>query len=347
MTARTLELAPPSAANALAMARARVHYPSMNRDVIVIGASAGGVKVLLDLVAALPADLPATIFVVVHTAAGFASPLPDLLNARGPLPASHPLHEQKIVPGQIYIAPPDNHLLLRNGSMAVVRGPKENGHRPAADALFRSASAAYGPRVIGVVLSGYQDCGTAGMMSIKARGGVSVVQAPETAVADEMPRNVLKKVKVDHVVTPLELADLLVRLSRSSAGPQTEPSSEIHQLEGDLPGEPAGLVCPICTGVLSEAQAGDYHHFRCHVGHTFSLENLVREQGDEMERALWAAVRAMEESATLSLRLTRLEQGELRSRFAEKAQTMQEQADLIRRILLHSASFSAEDASQV
>src|SRR5205823_1545952 len=143
---------------------------------------------------------------------------PELLSSRGPLPARHPLHEEKIEPGHIYIAPPDNHLLLRSGSMEVVRGPKENGHRPAADALFRTASAAYGARVIGVVLSGYQDCGTAGMMSIKARGGMSVVQSPESALVDEMPRGVIARVPVDHVVHPLELPGLLTRLARMPAG---------------------------------------------------------------------------------------------------------------------------------
>src|SRR5262249_47029546 len=136
-------------------------------DIIAIGASAGGVEVLLELVHELPADLPASIFVVVHLTPNHASVLPELLSQRGPLPARHPLHDEHIAPGQIYVAPPDNHLLIRQGSMEVVRGPKENGHRPAADVLFRTAAAAYGPRVIGVVLSGYQTCGTAGMMSIK------------------------------------------------------------------------------------------------------------------------------------------------------------------------------------
>jgi two-component system chemotaxis response regulator CheB len=141
--------------------------------------------------------------------------------------------------------------------------PKENGHRPAADALFRTASSAYGSRVVGVVLSGYQDCGTAGMMSIKACGGISVVQDPDTALVPEMPKSVIARVPVDHVE----------------------------------------LVCPICQGVLTEAQPGVFQHFRCHVGHAFSLDSLIREQSEEMERALWAAVRSLEEGAALSRRL--------------------------------------------
>jgi two-component system chemotaxis response regulator CheB len=190
----------------------------MNHDVIAIGASAGGFEVLFDMVGELPANLPASIFVVIHTRPTHASPLPELLSRRSRLPASHPLHDETISPGHIYVAPPDNNLLLRQGFMEVVRGPKENGHRPAVDALFRSASASYGPRVVGVVLSGFQDCGTAGMISIKARGGVSVVQAPESAVAPDMPRSVLANIAVDYVVHPRELASLLARLASTPAG---------------------------------------------------------------------------------------------------------------------------------
>ena len=155
----------------------------MNRDIVTIGASAGGIEVLLDLVHELPRDLPASVFVVVHMPAGRPSELPELLSQRGPIAARHPLHDEKLEHGAIYVAPPDMHMQLRKNAIEVVRGPKDNGYRPAVDVLFRTAAAAYGPRVIGVVLSGYNDCGTAGMMSIKARGGTSVVQDPLTAVA--------------------------------------------------------------------------------------------------------------------------------------------------------------------
>ena len=317
----------------------------MNRDIIVIGASAGGFEVLLSLAGELPRDLPAAIFVVLHRAAGDRAHLPELLSERGRMPARHPLHEERIANGIIYIAPPDNHLLLRHGSVQVVRGPKENGHRPAVDALFRSASAAYGSRVIGVVLSGYQDCGTAGMMSIKARGGVSVVQAPESAVASEMPGSVLQRVAVDHVASPRDLAQLLVRLVSEPAGNDRPAESTIAQLEGAAPGAPAQVVCPLCQGVLTEAQPGVFEHFRCHVGHSFSMESLVREQSESMERALWAAVRALEESATLSRRLSTRDTSELRRRFEEKAVTQSEHAERLRQILLHGSMLSPADAN--
>ncbi len=319
----------------------------MKRDMIAIGASAGGLEVLLRLVAELPASFPASVFIVVHRAPGAPELLPELLTQRGPLPARHPLHEERIVPGTIYVAPADNHLLVRPGNVAVVRGPKENGHRPAVDALFRTSAAAYGARVVGVVLSGYQDCGTAGMMSIKARGGVSVVQAPESAVTPDMPRSVLQRVAVDHVVAPGELAALLVRLSSESASPALAPDSFVEQLEGAAAGSPVNVVCPICQGALTEAQPGVFQHFRCHVGHTFSLESLVREQSEELERALWAAVRALEESSALSQRLSVTEKSELRQRFREKAFTQKDQAELLRQVLLHGEMLSARDAAVV
>ena len=150
----------------------------------MVGASSGGIEALSQLVAGLPADLPAAVFLVLHMQPGFRSVLPELLSRRGPLRAAHAIHGEPIVPGRIYLAPPDNHLTLRPGGLQVVRGPKENGHRPSIDALFRTASVAYGPRVIGVVLTGYLDCGTAGLLSIKARGGKAIVQDPRDAEGD-------------------------------------------------------------------------------------------------------------------------------------------------------------------
>jgi two-component system chemotaxis response regulator CheB len=316
----------------------------MNHDIVAIGASAGGVEVLLGLAGELPADLGAAVFVVVHQLPDHPSALPELLSRRGALPAVHPLHGEPIQPGRIYVAPPDNHLQVRAGSVEVVRGPKDNGHRPAADVLFRTAAASYGSRVVGVVLSGYQDCGTAGMMSIKARGGLAVVQDPMTAIAAEMPRHVINRVAVDHVVHPRELPGLITRLVATPAGPKVEPNRFIKQLEGAEFGQRAEIVCPICSGVLTEAQPGLFQHFRCHVGHAFTLESLVREQSEEMERVLWAAVRSLEESAALARRLSMHETGELRRRFAEKANTHAQQADYLRQMLLHGNLLSPLDS---
>ncbi len=304
-------------------------------DIVVIGASAGGVELLLDLAGELPHDLPASIFVVIHTAPGFLSSLPDLLSARGPLKAVHPVHGAPIQRGRIYVAPPDNQLLVRRGYVEVVRGPRENGHRPAVDPLFRSASWAYDSRVVAVVLSGHLDCGTAGMMSVKARGGVAIVQDPATAIAPDMPRSVLARIPVDHVVKPAELPGLLSRLARQPAAEPARPTRAIDALEGRTNGARAELVCPACHGVLTETEVGGFRHYRCHVGHAFSLESLVHEQSEDVERALWSAVRSLEEGAALSGRVSRSQSAkELKRRFAEKQQDLLQQADLIRRVLL-------------
>jgi two-component system chemotaxis response regulator CheB len=316
----------------------------MNHDIVAIGASAGGVEVLLQLASDLPGDLAAAVFVVVHQPPSHVSVLADLLSRRGRLPATLPVHGDAIQPGTIYVAPPDNHLQVRHGTVEVVRGPKDNGHRPAVDVLFRTAAASYGSRVIGVVLSGYQDCGTAGMMSIKARGGIAVVQDPLTAVAAEMPRNVIQRVAVDHVVHPQELPGVLATLVATPAGPTAEPGTFVKQLEGTELGQRAEVACPICQGVLTEAQPGLFQHFRCHVGHAFTLQALVRNQSDEMERAMWAAVRALEESAALARRIAVPANGEQKQRLTEKANTHARQADYIRQILLHGNLLSPLDA---
>lgn len=307
----------------------------MNHDVITIGASAGGIEILFELVADLPRELEASVFVVVHMLPGHASALPELLAERGPLAASHPLHGEPIRPGHIYVAPPDNHLMLRVGTMEVVRGPKENGHRPAADALFRSAATAYGPRVIGVVLTGYQDCGTAGLLSIKARGGLAVVQSPDTAFAPEMPESALARVPVDHVAMPRDLGALLGRLATTPVERPPLPPAWIEPFEGRAPGAPAELTCPACHGVLTLTQVGGFEHFRCHVGHAFTLDALRDAQDGEIERALWSAVRALEESAAFNDRLVASASGRLRDVHAERAKTLQREAELVRDLLLH------------
>jgi two-component system chemotaxis response regulator CheB len=320
----------------------------LNRDIVVIGASAGGVGAVLRLVAKLPEDLPAAVFIVIHLAPGYPSRLPELIMARGRLRASHPVDGETLRPGHVYVAPPDNQLLVRAGYMNVLRGPKENGHRPSVDLLFRTAAASYGPRVIGVVLTGYLDCGTAGLLSIKARGGVAIVQEPGEAEAPPMPESAIAHVKVDHVAPLDEIAELLVRLTREAAVPTPrQVPSEQMELEGDEPGVPAPLVCPTCQGVLTEAHVGDFQAFRCHVGHAFSLGSVVGEQAESVERALWAAVRALEESAALTQRLAGRAQGYLRQRFEEKELDQRQQAEVIKGLLTSRQRLSAADAAAV
>jgi two-component system, chemotaxis family, protein-glutamate methylesterase/glutaminase len=319
------------------------------RDIVVVGGSEGGTQALMAFVAGLPAELPAAVFAALHTHARTESQLADMLSRRGPLPARLAIHGEPITPGRIYVAPPDNHLLLRPGFVQVVRGPKENGFRPAVDPLFRTASIAYGPRVIGVVLTGNLDCGTAGLLSIKARGGLALVQDPHEAAVPEMPQSALHHVAIDHVATLAELSTLVSNLVSSSAGPRPlNVPSEIAEIEGSKLGAAAEIVCPICQGKLTETVVEGFSFFRCHVGHSFSLESVAAEQAEEVERALWASVRVLEESSRLAGRLAASSPGdEMRRRFAEKEQTQLRQAQVVRRLLLTGESLTVADAARL
>ncbi|MBX3470586.1 MAG: chemotaxis protein CheB [Planctomycetes bacterium] len=304
------------------------------RDVVVIGGSAGALEALQRLVAALPADLPAAVFVVLHLSPSHRTHLPEILGRAGPLPVELAVHGAPVTPGRIVVAPPDNHLMLRPGQVAVVRGPKENGHRPAVDPLFRSAAAAYGRRVTAVILSGALDCGTAGLMVVRARGGLTLVQRPDDAQVPSMPHSALKHVQVDHVGSA---GDLGAYLARAVADPL--PAEEEGAVSGErVPGEPpaegaplADVVCPLCQGVMTEAREGDFVLMRCHVGHAFSLDGLLQTQFESLEAALWAGARALEESARVARRAARARR---EPALEERAATLEEQAATIRRMLL-------------
>jgi two-component system, chemotaxis family, protein-glutamate methylesterase/glutaminase len=199
------------------------------RDIVVIGGSAGAIESVSEIVRGLPPDFPAAVFVVVHFPGSVTSALPRILNRAGTLPAAHPDNEGPIQPGRIYVAPPDCHLFIEDDKIRLTRGPKENGHRPAIDPLFRSAAHHYGPRVIGLLLSGNLSDGTAGLLSIKQHGGIAIVQDPETALYAGMPRSAIERVPVDHVIPVREMARLLVQLTA-----ETAPAEE-GRLHGILP----------------------------------------------------------------------------------------------------------------
>ncbi len=311
-------------------------------DIIVIGASAGGVEALRELIPALPADLPAALFVVVHTHPWSPSTLPEILSYRGSLRATHAIHGEAIEHGRVYVAPPDNHLIVRPGMVQVVRGPRENNQRPSVDALFRSASRAYGPRVVGVVLTGHLDCGTAGMISIKARNGLAIVQEPREARAPEMPQSVLRHVQVDHVATIEDLVPLLVELASEApdAWPEALPPA-LLEMEGDELGMSVQTVCPHCMGALTMSENNGFQLFRCHVGHSFSPASIVPEQGASLERNLWAAVRALEETAAMDEKLAASSAGDARLEYERRAAKCLEIAQAIRSTLLPASDLSA------
>ena len=285
------------------------------RDIVVVGFSAGGIDPLLQLVADLPPDFPASILVVHHFPAQSVSALPSILNRAGPLPATQAADGERVMPGRVYAARPDRHLMLHDGRIRLTLGPREHGHRPAIDPLFRSAARSHGSRAIGVILSGTLDDGTTGLLAIKQAGGLAVVQDPGLAAYPGMGASAIEHVGVDYVLAPAELGALLDRLVRepvgeSRGGEQQPVDAPDHALAGTAalrgqhpPGRPSGLVCPECGGALWVADAGAPLHFRCHVGHAYSGESLLAAQSDALEGALWGAVRAMEEKAELSRRL--------------------------------------------
>jgi len=314
-------------------------------DIVVIGASAGGVDAVRRLLRGLPRDLPAAVFVVIHLDPSHDSQLATLFERPGGLPARTAENGEPIRPGQILVAPRDRHLLVRTDRVEVVHGPRENGHRPAVDPLFRTASAAYGPRVIGVVLTGNLDCGTAGLLSIKSRGGLAVVQEPAEAAAPSMPSSAVAHVPVDHVARLADMPALLRRLVDSKAAPwPTGVRREVREMEGSKLGADVEVVCPNCHGRLTVSDVEGYHTFRCHVGHAFSLQGLTAAQAEEVEVALWGAVRALEEASALSRRVARSMTGLLRERLLEKERTQSEQADVVRALVMGGQSLSAADA---
>ncbi|HEY8599580.1 MAG TPA: chemotaxis protein CheB, partial [Thermomicrobiales bacterium] len=197
-------------------------------DLIVIGTSAGGVQALLELLDDLPANLPAAICIVIHIPAESPSLLPRILQRRSALPVRHAVDGERIVPGHVYIAPPDHHLLVDPGRLRLRHGPRENRCRPAVDPLFRSAALAYGPRLIGVVLTGALNDGTAGLAIIKRLGGVTIVQDPADALFPGMPASAQRHVAVDYSLPLADIAAALTRVAREPNGPSTvEPVADV------------------------------------------------------------------------------------------------------------------------
>lgn len=281
------------------------------RDIIVIGASSGGVRLLLDLAAALPVPVPASILLAQHIGT-HPSLLPQLLRQRGGNPAMHARSGLSIEPGHIYVAPPDHHMLVVGNELRLTREAKENHTRPAIDPLFRSAAISMGPRVIGVVLSGRLDDGTAGLQAIKACGGLAVVQEPADAEAPEMPASASAHVAVDHYVTGATLADTLMRLADEpvSMPRVAAPAELVHELqlslgEGDAMqqldaiGRASKITCPDCNGVLWEISNSHPPRYRCHTGHAYTQRTLEHTQGTRTDEALWKALRALNERHAL------------------------------------------------
>jgi two-component system chemotaxis response regulator CheB len=325
-----------------------------SRDVVVVAASAGGIEALKDLLSGVPVDYDGVILVVVHIPTVRSSALARILDRAGPLAAAEAVDGEPLEKGRVYVCVADRHLLLHDGHVLVRRGPRENGYRPAADPLFRSAARYFGPRAVGVVLSGNLGDGTSGLGTIRRQGGVAVVQDPDDALFDGMPVSALDHVGADYVLPAHEIGPLLADLASDSAPAEGPVAADVLQrevalMEGDADaiedehaGQPSPWPCPDCNGVLWQIEEGEVLRFRCRVGHAWSAEDLLHEQHVEVEAALWIALRSLEDREALSRRLLERAQragrtfsaGRLRSDLADMARSI----EVLRR-LVHSDDF--------
>jgi two-component system, chemotaxis family, protein-glutamate methylesterase/glutaminase len=322
-----------------------------NRDIIVMGASAGGLAAFNRIIKQLPENLNAAVFIVWHVSPYSTSMLPDILSRSGKLEAKHPADGESIQKGRIYVAPPDRHLLLEAGRIRLAKGPKENRFRPAVDPLFRSAAYAYGARVVGVVLTGALDDGTAGLWAIKDRGGIAVVQDPAEAEQPSMPSSALNNVQIDYCLPISEIPPLLVTLTQQTVEEEGPPVSKQLEIETKIAlgadsaeldvtqlGKISEFTCPDCHGSLTKINNGRLQRFRCHTGHSFSNGSLLAEVTDSVEQALWNTIRAVEERIRLLKNLAQnasnLKQTELSSALSRELQQNEHRADVLRQIAM-------------
>jgi two-component system chemotaxis response regulator CheB len=330
-----------------------ISHRAIQRDLVVVGASAGGVDALQELVHGLPPEFPAALLIVLHVPSTGTSVLPQILGRRGPLAAAFARDGDVPARGAIYVAPADHHLLVRDGRIRLTQGPRENGHRPAIDPLFRSAAREAGPRCIGVVLSGLLDDGAPGLRFIHDHGGATVVQDPDDAQFPSMPQAALALTRADRVVPAAAMGAALCELIdeplaadageavRETDGRSVDGTDRQDRVEIDDPslvrdlleGPPSALTCPECGGTLWEQDDRRGVRFACHVGHTYTLATLLEEQGRELEGTLWAAVRSLEERADVHWRFARRTTGPRADVYQERAKDAERQARSLRGIL--------------
>ncbi|MBD2778422.1 chemotaxis protein CheB [Iningainema tapete] len=327
-------------------------------DIIVIGASAGGLGAFETLVAQLPSNFPAAIFIVWHISPDYPSLLPEILARVASLPVAHAVDKEPIKTGRIYVAPPDRHLLVEPGVVRLSHGPRENRFRPAVDVLFRSAAYSYGSRVIGVVLSGSLDDGAAGLYAIKERGGIAIVQHPSDALHSSMPKAAMTAVAVDHCVPIIEMGALLAYLVNKGITEHEEnPVSEKMDIEVGVARQDNGLelgilklgnlspfTCPECHGVLMQLKEGNLIRFRCHTGHAYSLNTLLAEVTQSIEECLWDGIRTIEASEILishtAKHLREMNEHEAADLLLQKAEDAKRRADLVRQAVMSNEILS-------
>lgn len=313
---------------------------------IVIGASAGGMAALKKLVAQLPKDFPAPVFIVNHMSADTTGEaLVRGLNESGSLPCVHAHDKQAFKSGHIYLAPPDQHMLIAKGKILVTKGARENRSRPAIDPLFRSAAVSYGNRVVGIILTGYLDDGTSGMMAIKRCGGVCIAQDPEDASYPDMPQSVIANVGADYCLPVTGMGAVLSDLV-SRELPKNKPAPADIVIEAkiaqrvlsDLPsvealGDQVPFNCPDCGGVLWKVEGGKFLRYRCHTGHAFTSSVLLAQQTAKIEETLWVALRMFEERQNLLVTMSKKEGEKSPTSISQRAKDAQVHIDRIRAML--------------
>lgn len=329
----------------------------MPQNMVVIGASAGGLESIKALVGGLPADFAATVLVVLHMPPDYASRLPKILSLAGPLPAHQPYDGEKLRPGHIYVAQPDHHLLVEGDSVGVKKSPKENRFRPSIDVLFRTAAYHHGPHVAGVILSGALDDGTSGSWTIKHLGGTVIVQNPGEAAFDSMPLSALDQVQVDHTLFAAEMGPFLNRWvskmtpkGRMDMADSKRIETEVNIASGQDAfqqgvmeiGKLSPYACPECHGVLLQIEEGINSRFRCHTGHAYTPQALLSGLIESIDEGFWQVTRALEEAVMLlehiAERFMDANQPEMAAPFLEKAATTRQRAQA-----LHDLSMRAED----
>jgi two-component system chemotaxis response regulator CheB len=304
----------------------------------VVGASAGGVEALTAFAGRLPADLECPVVVVLHVSSTSTSALPSILGRAGVLPSLAAADGDELRPGHRYVAPPDCHVMVTPAGLRLSRGPRENGHRPALDPTMRSAAQTFDGRTVGIVLSGTQDDGTAGLAAIKAHGGRALVQDPEEALYPGMPQSAMANLPLDGVLPVAELARWLTRAAGGAERGEAlapPPPLEGALFTGDAPSD-AGtrFTCPDCGGGIYEVAGSGVTHLQCSVGHAYSPESFTAEHGRELERALSTASRTLDDRAVLLERMAVRAKGNGQPRsaadFERQAHAAREHALVIR-----------------
>jgi two-component system chemotaxis response regulator CheB len=325
--------------------------------VVVVGGSAGGVEIARTITRDLPASLNAAVFITLHLSPTSESVFAELLDRTSQMNVCWARDGAVIEAGNIYVAPPDEHMLVERGYVRLGRGPRENGHRPAVDPLFRTAAHAYCDRTIGVIISGNLDDGSAGLKEIRKMGGKAVVQDPKDALYDGMPLSAIDVAGADDIVKAAQLSERIVALVIGTTDPSLgcgEDMPEDIAAGGETPmsadereaGERSVFGCPDCGGVLWEIKDGELVRFRCRVGHAYTEESLLEAMGEGVERAMWAALRALEEQAVqghnLAKRMKARNHQPLYERFTKRALEAEERAAIVRAALLKSRAESAK-----